>query len=45
MDIFLVIIGFLCILIGIIGCIVPVIPGPPLSYVGLLLLQFSKYGN
>ncbi|HOD88164.1 MAG TPA: DUF456 domain-containing protein [Bacteroidales bacterium] len=45
MDIFLVIIGFICILIGIIGCIVPVLPGPPLSYVGLLLLQFSKYGN
>ena len=29
---------------GILGCILPFIPGPPLNYVGLLLLHFtSKY--
>jgi uncharacterized protein YqgC (DUF456 family) len=31
--------------IGIIGCVLPVIPGPPLSFVGLLLLHFSKYAE
>jgi uncharacterized protein YqgC (DUF456 family) len=30
---------------GLLGSIVPVIPGPPLSYVGLLLLQWSKFGD
>ena len=28
-------------LVGIIGSVVPALPGPPLSYVGLLLLQFT----
>jgi Uncharacterized protein conserved in bacteria len=45
MDILLLIIGVFCILIGIIGCIVPALPGPPLSYIGLLLLQFTKYAD
>jgi flagellar biosynthesis component FlhA len=30
------------ILAGIIGCILPVIPGPPLSYVGIILLEFTS---
>lgn len=29
-------------LVGLVGCILPVIPGPPLGYVGLLLLNFTK---
>jgi uncharacterized protein len=33
------------ILLGIIGCLVPVLPGPPLSYAGLLLLHFSKFAE
>jgi uncharacterized protein YqgC (DUF456 family) len=32
-------------LIGIIGCLAPVLPGPPLSFLGLLLLQASKFGD
>lgn len=41
MDIFLIILGVLCLLIGIVGCIVPMLPGVPLSYLGLLLLHFT----
>lgn len=28
--------------IGLIGCILPFIPGPPLNYIGLLLLHFTS---
>ena len=37
MDIFLIILGVLCLLAGLAGCFLPVLPGPPVSYVGLLL--------
>ena len=44
-DIFLVLLG-LCFLIGgWLGCILPVIPGPPLSYIALLLLQFTRFAD
>jgi uncharacterized protein YqgC (DUF456 family) len=32
-------------ILGIIGCLVPVLPGPPLSFLGLILLHFSRFGN
>ena len=32
-------------IIGIIGCLVPVLPGPPLSFLGLLLLHFTRFGS
>ena len=41
MDILLIILGVLCLLLGLAGCFLPVLPGPPLSYVGLLLLYFT----
>jgi len=39
MEIFLMIIGILLIIVSLIGCFVPALPGPPLAYVSLLLLQ------
>jgi uncharacterized protein YqgC (DUF456 family) len=42
MDIALVVIGFILVLIGILGSFLPVLPGPPLSWVGLLLLYLTK---
>ena len=39
MEIFLIILGVIFILVGIIGCFVPALPGPPLAYISLLLLQ------
>jgi uncharacterized protein YqgC (DUF456 family) len=37
--------GAALMVVGIIGCVLPVIPGPPLSFVGLLLLHFSEYAE
>jgi uncharacterized protein YqgC (DUF456 family) len=33
--------GGLCMVIGILGCLVPILPGPPFSYLGLILLQLT----
>jgi len=38
-DIILVVLGICLLVVGLVGCILPVIPGPPLSYVALLLLN------
>ncbi len=45
MDIFFLILAIILILIGFVGCLMPVLPGPPLSYVGLLLLEFTKFAD
>jgi uncharacterized protein YqgC (DUF456 family) len=42
MDIFLLILGFILMLVGIIGSFLPILPGPPISWVGLLLLHFTS---
>jgi uncharacterized protein len=44
-DYILVIIGAIIMILGIIGCLVPVLPGPPLSFAGLLLLHFTRFGH
>ena len=44
-DILLATGGGVLMILGIIGCVLPVIPGPPLSFVGLLLLHFSNYAE
>ena len=41
MDILLIVLGAICLLLGLIGCVAPVLPGVPLSYLGLLLLHFT----
>ena len=42
MDTVLLIFGILLGIIGIVGSIVPGIPGPPLSFIGVLLMYFRK---
>lgn len=44
MDTALLIIGFLLLLVGLAGAVLP-LPGPPLSFVGLIVLNYSKYTN
>lgn len=45
MDIFLLIIAILLALSGLVGSVLPILPGPPLSYAGLLVLHFTSYAN
>jgi uncharacterized protein YqgC (DUF456 family) len=42
MDYVLIVFGALFIIGGILGGVLPVLPGPPLSYIGLLLLHFTE---
>jgi uncharacterized protein YqgC (DUF456 family) len=44
MDVFLVVLGVLCLLVGLAGAVLP-LPGPPLSYAGLILLHISDYAE
>jgi len=45
LDIVLVILGICLLVVGLVGCIVPLIPGPSLSYIALLLLQVTAFGD
>ena len=45
MEIVLVILAFIFLAAGIVGAVLPILPGLPLSFAGLLVLQWSGYGN
>ncbi|MCX7546969.1 DUF456 domain-containing protein [Xanthomarina sp. F1114] len=42
MDLLLFFLGFLFMIAGIIGSFLPILPGPPLSWIGLLLLHLTS---
>lgn len=42
MDLLLVLLGFICMIVGIFGSFIPVLPGLSSSWVGLLLLYLTK---
>jgi uncharacterized protein len=44
LDIFLAIIAAICLIVGLIGAVLP-LPGPPLTFIGLLILHFTKYAE
>ena len=41
MDILLMVLAFLLLVASIVGCVLPVLPGPPLAYTGILLLHLT----
>lgn len=41
-DILLIILSLLCALVGLLGAVLPALPGPTLAFVGMLLLFFCK---
>ena len=45
MDIFLAVLGTICIVVGVLGSLLPILPGPPISYAGILLLHFSRFAQ
>jgi uncharacterized protein YqgC (DUF456 family) len=45
MDYALAILGTLCVLIGVIGSILPGLPGPPISYLGVLLIHWTRFAQ
>ena len=36
-------IGSILMLLGLAGCVLPILPGPPISFIGLFLLALSKH--
>jgi uncharacterized protein YqgC (DUF456 family) len=44
-DYIFLILGILLMILGIIGCLVPVLPGPPFSFLGLILLHLTRFGH
>jgi uncharacterized protein YqgC (DUF456 family) len=45
LDYILLLFSVLLIIVGIAGCILPVIPGPPLSFAGILITHFTKFAD
>lgn len=41
MDWVLFVLAFLCVVLGLAGSVLPALPGPPLAYVGMLLIHFT----
>ena len=44
-DYVLIVLAAALVVVGLVGCFLPVIPGPPLSWVGLLLAYFTNFVN
>ncbi len=45
MDYFLLALAIILMIAGIAGCLLPVLPGPPLSYLGLVTLHFTRFAH
>lgn len=45
MDWLLLVLTIILLITGILGCFLPVLPGPPLSYIGLLIIHFTRFAQ
>jgi uncharacterized protein YqgC (DUF456 family) len=41
-DVVIVLIGFVFLILGLVGCFAPLVPGPPMSFLALLILHFTN---
>ena len=44
-DYLLLVLGIILMIAGLIGCVLPVIPGPPISFIGLIVLQLTRFAD
>lgn len=44
-DWLLLTLAIVLIIVGIIGCVLPVLPGPPLSFIGMLVLHYTRFAE
>ena len=42
MEYFYIIVGVLLVISGLVGCFLPIVPGPPMNYAALVVLHLSK---
>lgn len=42
MDILLCVLAAICLALGVVGCVAPMLPGPPIAYVAMVLLHFTR---
>ena len=45
MDIFISILAIIFALVGVAGCVLPILPGPPIAFVGMLLAGWTSYAD
>ena len=41
-EVILILLAFVCEVVGLVGCLLPILPGPPIACVGIILLQVAK---
>jgi uncharacterized protein YqgC (DUF456 family) len=44
-DYFLLFLSIVILLTGFLGCLLPVLPGPPLSFVAIVLIHFTRFAD
>ncbi len=45
MDYILLAVAIVLMILGIAGCLLPILPGPPLTYLGLVALHFTRFAD
>jgi uncharacterized protein len=45
MDLFLLLLSIIVLFIGLAGCFLPLIPGPPLSFMALVIIHFTRFAD
>ena len=41
MDVLLIVVGVICLIVAVLGSVLPALPGPPVAYIGMLLFHFT----